>query len=104
LLSSMAHADVAQLVEHHLAKVRVAGSSPVVRSEENRGDEVILRVPAALPGPVRIGPHCVDWDLATRDLLQGPVPAFAFDAFDHPAGRCNHQASSHMRGAVRARP
>ena len=28
------HADVAQLVEHHLAKVRVAGSSPVIRSEE----------------------------------------------------------------------
>ena len=26
-------ADVAQLVEHHLAKVRVAGSSPVIRSE-----------------------------------------------------------------------
>ncbi len=26
------HADVAQLVEHHLAKVGVAGSSPVVRS------------------------------------------------------------------------
>ena len=28
-----ATADVAQLVEHHLAKVRVAGSSPVVRSK-----------------------------------------------------------------------
>ena len=28
------HADVAQLVEHHLAKVRVAGSNPVVRSEQ----------------------------------------------------------------------
>ncbi len=27
-------ADVAQLVEHHLAKVRVAGSNPVVRSED----------------------------------------------------------------------
>ena len=27
------HADVAQLVEHHLAKVRVAGSSPVIRSQ-----------------------------------------------------------------------
>ena len=27
-------ADVAQLVEHHLAKVRVAGSNPVVRSEK----------------------------------------------------------------------
>ena len=26
-------ADVAQLVAHHLAKVRVAGSNPVVRSE-----------------------------------------------------------------------
>ncbi len=26
------YADVAQLVEHHLAKVRVAGSNPVVRS------------------------------------------------------------------------
>ncbi len=27
-------ADVAQLVEHHLAKVRVAGSNPVIRSSE----------------------------------------------------------------------
>jgi hypothetical protein len=27
-------ADVAQLVEHHLAKVRVAGSNPVVRSKK----------------------------------------------------------------------
>ncbi len=26
-------ADVAQFVEHHLAKVRVAGSNPVVRSK-----------------------------------------------------------------------
>ena len=26
------YADVAQLVEHHLAKVRVAGSNPVIRS------------------------------------------------------------------------
>src|SRR6266542_519741 len=28
------HADVAQLVEHHLAKVGVAGSNPVVRSKK----------------------------------------------------------------------
>ena len=33
MVASEAHADVAQLVEHHLAKVRVAGSSPVIRSE-----------------------------------------------------------------------
>jgi hypothetical protein len=32
LLSSQPHADVAQLVEHNLAKVGVAGSNPVVRS------------------------------------------------------------------------
>jgi hypothetical protein len=30
------HADVAQLVEHHLAKVRVAGSNPVVRSRKHQ--------------------------------------------------------------------
>ena len=32
LLFLTPYADVAQLVEHHLAKVRVAGSNPVVRS------------------------------------------------------------------------
>ena len=43
------HADVAQLVEHHLAKVRVAGSNPVVRSKARvldavrvTGDELVL--------------------------------------------------------------
>jgi hypothetical protein len=35
-------ADVAQLVEHHLAKVRVAGSNPVVRSKESPGGEQFL--------------------------------------------------------------
>src|SRR3712207_2286934 len=33
VLPAHSNADVAQLVEHHLAKVRVAGSNPVVRSE-----------------------------------------------------------------------
>jgi hypothetical protein len=36
LLSSSLHADVAQLVEHHLAKVRVASSNLVVRSKKQR--------------------------------------------------------------------
>ena len=31
------HADVAQLVAHHLAKVRVAGSNPVIRSKVQEG-------------------------------------------------------------------
>jgi hypothetical protein len=35
--TAWSRADVAQLVAHHLAKVRVAGSSPVVRSERGRG-------------------------------------------------------------------
>jgi hypothetical protein len=48
-------ADVAQLVEHHLAKVRVAGSNPVVRSEVpeavSRADGPLgSSVPARLPG------------------------------------------------------
>ncbi len=33
------NADVAQLVEHHLAKVRVAGSNPVVRSKKMASDQ-----------------------------------------------------------------
>ena len=32
IMSGDERAEVAQLVEHHLAKVRVAGSSPVFRS------------------------------------------------------------------------
>jgi hypothetical protein len=35
------HADVAQLVEHHLAKVRVAGSNPVVRSKNALVSELL---------------------------------------------------------------
>ena len=34
LLQWSPHADVAQLVEHNLAKVGVAGSNPVVRSKK----------------------------------------------------------------------
>jgi hypothetical protein len=36
---TVGRADVAQLVAHHLAKVRVAGSNPVVRSEARRLEE-----------------------------------------------------------------
>jgi len=36
-LICLCNADVAQLVEHHLAKVRVAGSNPVVRSKISPG-------------------------------------------------------------------
>ena len=36
---------MAQLVEHHLAKVRVAGSSPVVRSERSFGPIHVVEWP-----------------------------------------------------------
>ncbi|MEY4396998.1 MAG: hypothetical protein RLZZ40_754 [Actinomycetota bacterium] len=36
-MSRKGHADVAQLVAHHLAKVRVASSSLVIRSEKPQG-------------------------------------------------------------------
>ena len=45
------HADVAQLVEHHLAKVRVAGSNPVVRSKLRRS-AVSSGAAVACPTPI----------------------------------------------------
>ena len=51
-----AHADVAQLVEHNLAKVGVAGSNPVVRSIFfiGRHGQVVRQRPAKPLSPVRI--------------------------------------------------
>ena len=40
-VSMVSNADVAQLVEHHLAKVRVAGSSPVIRSGDWRSGSAL---------------------------------------------------------------
>ena len=56
------HADVAQLVEHHLAKVRVAGSNPVVRSE---GTVCLCGMPFAAEWPSGLGKG-----------LQSPVHGF----------------------------
>ena len=43
-LSWAFHADVAQLVEHDLAKVGVAGSNPVVRSMKCRNLQKFCRL------------------------------------------------------------
>src|SRR3954468_23925121 len=57
------HADVAQLVAHHLAKVRVAGSNPVVRS--------------AAPKGVQWGPGpAAGWPSGLGKGLQSPVRGF----------------------------
>ena len=73
---TLAHADVAQLVAHHLAKVRVAGSNPVVRSEKPR-------VPSDLPrsdlpvsrvaGSPRVP---AEWPSGLGKGLQSPVRGF----------------------------
>jgi hypothetical protein len=71
------HADVAQLVEHHLAKVRVAGSNPVVRSEVpeavSRADGPLgSSVPARLP----VGRPVAEWPSGLGKGLQSPVRGF----------------------------
>ena len=67
-----AYADVAQLVAHHLAKVRVAGSNPVVRSEEPLGstpDLHDLDVTVAQGVPA-------EWPSGLGKGLQSPVRGF----------------------------
>ncbi len=56
LLCSKSHADVAQLVEHHLAKVRVAGSNPVVRSKSTCSEALRRQGLFSLP-PERRAAH-----------------------------------------------
>ena len=47
-------AEVAQLVEHHLAKVRVAGSSPVFRSTPSMLSTQPVVRPEIEPLPLRL--------------------------------------------------
>ena len=73
-------ADVAQLVAHHLAKVRVAGSNPVVRSRyRSRRPEV-----AGTHGGV------AEW------LRQGPAKPCTRVRFPPPP-RNNHRPAVHIR-------
>src|SRR6266852_5529848 len=96
------HADVAQLVEHHLAKVRVAGSNPVVRSEVpdavSRADVVntALRYPGR-PAPSRAGcGGMAEW------LRQGPAKPCTRVRFPlPPRGRLAQRESASL---TRKRP
>ena len=62
-----AHADVAQLVAHHLAKVRVAGSNPVVRSDSSRASSLCRGSGIQLPA---------EWPSGLGKGLQSPVRGF----------------------------
>src|SRR5689334_6928443 len=73
-------ADVAQLVEHHLAKVRVAGSNPVVRSGSSRaissvGERYLDTVEAtgSIPvSPTTISPGQTAWGSSFWRSLPDP--------------------------------
>ena len=68
------HADVAQLVEHHLAKVRVAGSSLVVRSNKTPGQAPSLWWGLSTSGP-SVSITCPSLALETSSTLSFMRPA-----------------------------
>jgi hypothetical protein len=84
--SSERCADVAQLVEHHLAKVGVAGSNPVVRSHEVR----VFHAPTA--SSVRSSP-----EFASGDALLGGVPLETIRQLDRSA-QGGHVAAGNLVG------
>ncbi len=49
------------VVEHHLAKVRVAGSNPVVRSKRNRWSEALSEGPVGCPREAQDLPVARTW-------------------------------------------
>src|SRR5215469_3421592 len=72
------HADVAQLVAHHLAKVRVAGSNPVVRSE---APDLALAIGGSarlfgIAGCRERAPRAAEWPSGLGKGLQSPVHGF----------------------------
>src|SRR5665213_2434615 len=73
---ALVRADVAQLVEHHLAKVRVAGSNPVVRSG----------APTASTGPRSVGRPWFAGGVAEW-LRQGPAKPCTRVRFPPPPRR-----------------
>ena len=95
-------ADVAQLVAHHLAKVRVAGSNPVVRSRERLSAAAFPSCRCAgdslgwQPASGRVvRPHPAAWPSGLGKGLQSPVRGF-----DSRRRLAAHNAAH--RGAYRA--
>ena len=102
----LAQADLAQLVEHNLAKVGVAGSSPVVRSSESSS--------AASPGEAALFVAVVTRDQAitrpatpqtrevwSRHLVPRAVPTrkHAHSTRESPGGQaCKASRPSGLRG------
>ena len=69
-----AHADVAQLVEHHLAKVRVASSNLVVRSKKIAGQPRLRPGLTAFWRPIKpIPAHQLPARRTDQDRVRGSI-------------------------------
>ena len=90
-------ADVAQLVERNLAKVEVAGSNPVIRSEDGLGRPLLTKVSATWPsGQARV----------CKTLYPGSIPGVASQGYNAHNGRLAQRqsaASTRQRSAVQSR-
>ncbi len=90
-------ADVAQLVERNLAKVEVAGSNPVIRSEDGFGRLLLTNVSATWPsGQARV----------CKTLYPGSIPGVASSGYNAHNGRLAQRqsaASTRQRSAVQSR-
>jgi hypothetical protein len=90
-------ADVAQLVERNLAKVEVAGSNPVIRSEDGFGRPLLTNVSATWPsGQARV----------CKTLYPGSIPGVASSGYNAHNGRLAQRqsaASTRQRSAVQSR-
>src|SRR5262249_55592591 len=85
------HADVAQLVEHHLAKVRVAGSNPVVRSVARLRVDSDPREAVRRPS-VKLAPTA-EWPSGLGKGLQSPVHGFDSRLRLHQGSRSGDSAT-----------
>ena len=89
-------ADVAQLLERNLAKVEVAGSNPVVRSEGGFGRPLLTEVSATWPsGEARV----------CKTLYPGSIPGVASAGYNAQHGRLAQRqsaASTRQRSLVQS--
>ena len=103
---------MAQLVEHHLAKVRVAGSNPVVRSRRSVcpcGMPLVAEWPSGLGKGLQSPVHGFDSRLRLHDSpdteRHGPMRACRFVLpFSGRVGACVPQVPRYAAGMTAAVP
>ena len=92
---TFSQADMAQLVEHNLAKVGVAGSSPVVRSIACKGPDEYIRPFSSATWPSGKAEAC-------KAFTPGSNPGFA-SRTHQGSGRAPFSCASPTAGLLRKR-